>query len=127
MDEQKKAQLKYKARLKVFREGTSFGPGTAQLMELIDETSSLSESCAQMGMAYSKGWKILKRAEDDLGMQLIFSTRGGRSGGRTELTDNGRIFLLAYRNMEKEMNQTLENAFLKYFGKMEEKIVSSFL
>ena len=80
-----------------------------------------------MGMAYSKGWKILKRAEDDLGIQLIVSTRGGRSGGRTELTDKGRTFLLAYRNMEKEMNQTLENAFLKYFGKMEEKIVSSFL
>lgn len=120
MCEQNKAVLKYKARLKVFREGTSFGPGTAELMELIEETSSLSESCARMDMAYSKGWKILKRAEDDLGIQLIVSSRGGRSGGKTELTDKGKSFLLAYRNMEKEMNQTLKKAFWDYFGKIAE-------
>lgn len=120
MCKQNKAVLKYKARLKVFREGTSFGPGTAELMELIEETSSLSESCARMDMAYSKGWKILKRAEDDLGIQLIVSSRGGRSGGKTELTDKGKSFLLAYRNMEKEMNQTLKKAFWDYFGKIAE-------
>lgn len=120
MCEQRKTALKYKARLKIFREGTSFGPGTAELMELIEETASLSESCVRMGMAYSKGWKILKRAEEDLGIQLIISWRGGRSGGRTQLTDKGRNFLLAYRHMEKEMNQTLEKAFQVYFGEITE-------
>ncbi len=120
MCESDRAALKYKARLKVFREGTSFGPGTAELMELIEETSSLAEGCARMGMAYSKGWKILKRAESDLGIQLIVSCRGGRSGGRTELTDKGREFLQAYRHMEEEMNQTLERAFEVYFGKITE-------
>lgn len=120
MSELRIEDLKYKARLKIFRNGTSFGPGTAELMELIEETDSLSESCLRMGMAYSKGWKILKRAEDDLGIQLIVSRRGGNSGGRTSLTEQGRAFLVAYRKMEAAMNQTLADAFAEYFIGKEE-------
>lgn len=120
MSELRIEELKYKARLKIFRNGTSFGPGTAELMELIEETDSLSESCLRMGMAYSKGWKILKRAEDDLGIQLIVSRRGGSSGGRTSLTEQGREFLVAYRKMEMAMNQTLADAFAEYFIGKEE-------
>lgn len=107
--------LKCKARLKIFRSGTSFGPGTAELMEHIQTTQSLKESCRMMGMAYSKGWKILKRAEEDLGLQVIVSSRGGKSGGTTMLTEDGKRFLAAYRNMEREMNQTLAEGMEKYF------------
>ncbi len=107
--------LKCKARLKIFRSGTSFGPGTAELMEHIQATQSLKESCQMMGMSYSKGWKILKRAEEDLGLQVVISNRGGKSGGITMLTEEGERFLAAYRSMEQEMYQTLRAGMKKYF------------
>lgn len=107
--------LQYRARLRVFREGTSFGPGTAELMEHIEQTESLSESCAMMGMAYSKGWKIMKRAEEDLGIKLMISSRGGKNGGMTALTEDGRQVLYAYRAMERDMQKCMDESFHKYF------------
>ena len=117
MSELRIEELKYKARLKIFRNGTSFGPGTAELMELIEETDSLSESCLRMGMAYSKGWKILKRAEENLGISLVQGNRGGSSGGQTVLTREGKEFLEKYRSFEKEVRASASVSFQKWFGR----------
>ena len=57
--------------------------GVAELMHHVEETGSLSEACRCMGMAYSKGWRIMKHAEEDLGFPLMEGSRGGSRGGRT--------------------------------------------
>ena len=58
-------------KVRVFRKEGAFGPGVAELMHHVEETGSLSEACRCMGMAYSKGWRIMKHAEEDLGFSLM--------------------------------------------------------
>ena len=69
-EETLRQKLRYDMRLRVSRTDHAFGPGVAELMEHVEATGSLSKGCKCMQMAYSKGWKILKRAEEDLGILL---------------------------------------------------------
>ncbi len=51
----------------VFHEDPAFGRGPARIMELVRQTNKLSEAYRIMGLSSSKGWKIIKRAQNDLG------------------------------------------------------------
>ena len=98
-------KLHYHMKVRVFRKEGAFGPGVAELMHHVEETGSLSEACRCMGMAYSKGWRIMKHAEEDLGFPLMEGTRGGSRGGRTMLTEKGKDFLHRYEMFMAELNQ----------------------
>ena len=52
-------------RLKVQLAGTEpfFGPGVKTLLECIREAGSIRDACEKMGLSYSKGRKMLERAE----------------------------------------------------------------
>ena len=58
-----------------------FGPQAAQFLSLIDHTGSMQTACRQMHMSYTKGWKILKEAERQLGYPLLITQSGGAEGG----------------------------------------------
>ncbi len=108
-------KLHEQVRLRIYGDDLIFGPGVAQIMELVEETGSLAEACRQMKMAYSKGWKIVKRAEDNLGFSLMDGTSGGKSGGRMVLTEQGRDFLKRYQAMDAELKAEAQALFEKYF------------
>lgn len=110
-------ELHYHMKVRVFRKEGAFGPGVAELMRHVEETGSLSEACRCMGMAYSKGWRIMKHAEEDLGFTLMEGSRGGSRGGRTMLTGEGKDFLRRYEMFMDELNQNAKKAFVKYFQK----------
>ena len=84
-EETLRQKLRYDMRLRVSRTDHAFGPGVAELMEHVEATGSLSKGCKCMQMAYSKGWIILKRAEEDLGIPLV----PGRQQRRPDGTDPG--------------------------------------
>lgn len=107
--------LSYKIRLRIYKKDLVFGPGVAELMEYVEELESLSAACRRMGMAYSKGWKIVKRAEEDFGFLLMEGTRGGSHGGKMVLTEEGKEILHRYRKFEAELQQEAEKLFHKYF------------
>jgi molybdate transport system regulatory protein len=107
--------LNFKIRLRIYKNDLVFGPGVAELLEHVRETGSLSEGCRRMEMAYSKGWKIIKRAEDDLGFKLANGHRGGQNGGKMELTKEGEEFIERYRGMNEELQKNADELFKKYF------------
>ena len=106
--------LRYKIRVRIYKHDLAFGPGVAELMEYIDETRSLSEACRKMERAYCKGWRILKRSEDDFGFPLTQGTRGGKNGGKMLLTKEGKDLLLRYRKFEQAVQQSANKLFQKY-------------
>jgi xanthine dehydrogenase accessory factor len=114
-NEKWRENLRYKIRLRIYKEDLVFGPGVAELLELIRENGSLSEACRRMGMAYSKGWKIIKRAEEDLGFALTEGTRGGQNGGKMLLTEDGEKLVQCYREMDKAVHEQADRLFQKYF------------
>ena len=58
-----------------------YGPGTQRLLVLVVQTGSLHQAAKQMGMAYSKAWRIVKDAEDHFGFKLLERQIGGVGGG----------------------------------------------
>lgn len=111
--------LKFHMRLRVYRKERNFGPGVVSLMKLVEEKGSLSAACKEMHMSYSKAWKIINEAEQDLGFSLMEGRSGGESGGRTVLTEKGRTFLKRYLSFEAAVWEQAEQLFQEYYGDIE--------
>lgn len=107
--------LKCQIKAKIYRSNPGFGPGIADIMELVRKTENLSEAYRTMGLSSSKGWKIIKRAEEDLGFPLIISIVGGSGGGKSVLSKEGEIFLQRYQDFMEELDIEVERLFKKYF------------
>ena len=108
-------KLRLQLRLRIYKDDLLFGSGIAELMERVDKNGSMSAACREMGMAYSKGWKIVRRAENQLGYPLMDGKRGGTGGGKMVLTSQGRELLDRYREMETEINRLAVEVFNHYF------------
>lgn len=96
-----------------------FGEGPARLLRGIEETGSLRSSAISMNMAYTKAMKLLKNAEAALGFPLTTRTTGGRSGGGSILTPEGKAWLTkyeAYRDACAEANHNLVRQFFPKVG-----------
>ena len=107
---------KFDLRLRVFSEEPAFGKGVAQLMRLVAQKGSLSAAYKEMGMAASKAWKIVRRAEADLGFPLMESVSGGKSGGFSQLTPEGEDLLKRYEEFQEEVYKSARQSFVKHFG-----------
>ena len=108
-------KLHYSNKITIYTQDKYFGPGVARIMQLVKETGTLSEAYKIMGMSSSKAWKIIKKSESDLGVKLIVTVAGGSGGGRSELTEEGEDFLKRYQGFSKELDETAEKLFEKYF------------
>ncbi len=102
--------------VRVYGAEKCFGPGVAELLERVDKVKSLRKATMEMGMAYSKAWRILKTAEENLGFPLLASVTGGKGGGGAELTERGRVFLGCYRSYERAVRDYADEAFVEFFG-----------
>jgi molybdenum cofactor cytidylyltransferase len=72
-----------------------------------------------MEMAYTKALKLVKQAEVALGYPLITRTTGGKDGGGSVLTPEGRRWLFqyeAYRDACVRSNQALYRQFFPKIG-----------
>lgn len=96
-----------------------FGEGPARLLRGIDETGSLRAAALSMDMAYTKALKLMKQAEDALGFSLVTRTTGGKTGGGSILTPEGKQWLRqyeAYRNACIKANQALYRQYFPRLG-----------
>ncbi|MBQ6115854.1 MAG: LysR family transcriptional regulator [Oscillospiraceae bacterium] len=89
-------ELRAVLSVRLFTDQKCFGPGIAELLRRVDERHSLRAAAQSMEMAYSKAWKIMRNAEEGLGVKLLDSSTGGKNGGGAVLTDEARQLLSAY-------------------------------
>ncbi len=106
----------FHVKVRIYNKEIAFGKGVAQLLRLTESLGSLSAAYKEMGMSSSKAWKILHRAEQDLGYALVTSSSGGRDGGGSCLTPEGRELLERYDAFECEVQRQARDAFRKYFA-----------
>ena len=100
-------------QLTLERDEGFFGPSVAQFLSLIDHTGSMQTACRQMHMSYTKGWKILKAAEKQLGYPLLITQSGGAEGGSSLLTPKAKDFLVRFLGMEKELREDAQKLYQK--------------
>ena len=96
-----------------------FGEGPCRLLRCVEKTGSLRAAAMEMEMAYSKASKILKQAETTLGFPLTTRMTGGKDGGGSVLTPEGRRWLQqyeAYRDACVKANQALYRRYFPRIG-----------
>ena len=111
----KSDSINYKVKIQVIKNKKGFGPGIARIMELVKETGKLSEAYKFMNLSPSKGWKIIKRAEEEFGFTFIISEVGGSGGGKSYLSDEGEELLKKYQLFASELDGEAERIFNKHF------------
>jgi molybdate transport repressor ModE-like protein len=96
-----------------------FGEGPCRLLHCVEKTGSLRAAAMEMEMAYSKASKILKQAEENLGFSLTTRSTGGKDGGGSILTPEGKQLLWqyeAYRDACVKANQALYRQYFPRIG-----------
>lgn len=86
----------------------ALGPGKVELLELLEQTGSISEAARQMRLSYMKAWLMTKSLKP-----LVRVSRGGRSGGGATVTDAGRETIRLYRLMESNSRTACEASWSK--------------
>lgn len=95
----------------------ALGPGKVRLLEAIAATRSLSAAAKQLNMSYRLAWKHLRLLEERAGIAVVEPQRGGRTGGGTDLTPEGRALLDAYRKFRDEVEQHMEFSCDRHFAR----------
>ena len=70
----------------------AFGKGVVSLCKRVQEMGSLNKAAHDMGMSYSKAWRIMKSAEEEFGIGLL--DRMGPKG--STLTPEAEKLVAAY-------------------------------
>ena len=93
-----------------------FGDGPCRLLRLVEETGSLRSATTSMGMAYSKAIHLLSQAEQALGYPLTTRSIGGKAGGGSQLTPQGKELLDKYETYRELCAQANRDIFRQVFG-----------
>jgi molybdate transport system regulatory protein len=99
--------------------GKAFGEGPYRLLRNVERTGSLWKAAAEIGMSYSKAWRLMRNLEERLNFPLLERRVGGASGGGSSITPKARNLLQRYEKFRKDVQEALEKIYKKYFGLME--------
>ena len=111
-----------KAALKLWldQHGKAFGDGPYELLRRVEKTGSLHKAAAQMEMAYSKAWQLMRTIEKRLGFTILEREVGGRSGGGSRITPRGKELMSCYAMFREEAQEAIIEIFQKRFRSFEE-------
>jgi len=110
----KKLRVRFKLWLSAKDIEGVFGDGKWRLLQAIGRTGSLSAASELLNISYRKAWGDLKKAQDNLNVTLVEKQRGGKMGGRTVLTDEGRKLVQAYTKFRADVEKQIERSYGKY-------------
>jgi len=100
--------LEYKFRFWLLKNDKKvFGEGPMMLLKKVEEFGSLRQAAAASGISYSKAWKIMKRIEGELQIQLLERKIGGRAGGGSTLTKEAKAFMKQYEAFTDRINDMI--------------------
>jgi molybdate transport system regulatory protein len=88
-----------------------FGDGKWRLLKAVDSTGSLKAASNMLDISYRKAWGDLKKAEHHLGLSLVQRQRGGKTGGKTSLTKEGKKWVTAYAKFRNDVKKTVDKSF----------------
>ncbi len=102
-------------KVRLVKEQPFFGPGAAQLLTYIRDTGSVRLACQQMGISYSKAWKIIDVMEQQTGNKMVERQQGGKNGGKAYLTAQGVCLLNKFNQFERACKKFTQHAFEEIF------------
>jgi molybdate transport system regulatory protein len=97
----------------------AFGPGKADLLELIAETGSIGKAASRMKMSYMRAWTLVQTMNGCFKQPLVAATHGGEGGGGAELTETGRHILALYRQLEAKTSAATRTTAKKILSNLQ--------
>lgn len=97
-----RCKVKLKMINKEYEDAMGFGRGIVSLLEGVEQYGSINQATKNMGMAYSKAWKIIKKTEEEMGVKLLDRAKANTS----VLTFEARELIAIY----KEVNDAAQKA-----------------
>jgi molybdate transport system regulatory protein len=87
----------------------ALGPGKVELLQLVQQTGSITEAAKTMEISYMRAWTLIRTMNRCFRKPLVIATRGGnKGGGGASLTETGQKALALYEQMNArciEINQ----------------------
>ncbi|MBU6505259.1 MAG: TOBE domain-containing protein [Betaproteobacteria bacterium] len=97
-------------RLLLEKDGVSFlGERRVALLEAIDQHGSISAAARAVGMSYKGAWDAVDALNNQSDQPLVLRSVGGREGGGTRLTEEGRRIVQLFRAGEAQYQQVLDS------------------
>jgi molybdate transport system regulatory protein len=85
-----------------------FGPGPVELLELINDTGSISQATKQMEMSYKKAWEIINSLNTGARQPFVITQTGGSSGGGSTITNEAKAMIVWYKELRERFAALLE-------------------
>ena len=76
----------------------------------------MQKAAEKMGLSYSKAWKMKKTAEQELGFALTERSSGGKDGGGSVVTEEGREMMQRYGNFLSALQTEADRLFSSFFS-----------
>lgn len=97
------------------REKLFFDARTAMLLKLVEETRSVRGACQRMQISYSSGWNTIRTLESQMNHPLVKRSQGGAGGGKSSLTQDGKILLERYEAYAAALRDCAGQLYGQYF------------
>jgi len=94
-----------------------FGKGLAGLLEDVNRLGTLQAAAKTANMSYRHAWDLIRAAEEHLGSVLIERHPGGRDGGSSTLSKDGKYLLDIFTQINKEVADFADEQFSALFKK----------
>lgn len=80
-----------------------------RLLEMIEEHGSITKAAKAVGISYKTAWDTMDAINNLSDKPLFIRSAGGKSGGGTRLTEEGKEVLKKYRIINEEHDKFLSN------------------
>ena len=115
--------INLKVKLYLENEQDKFmGIGVLWLLQKISDCGSLRAAAMELGISYSKAFRMVENLEQSLGMAVLSRRKGGMQRSGASLTAFGREFIVLYDAFQKECKALLKDPFEKFTKKLEELV-----
>ncbi len=79
-----------------------------RLLEQVREQGSITAAAKAVGVTYKTAWDRLRNLQTRLGTPLIVAAKGGRGGGRTQLSEHGAALLARYEKLRRAQSLAVD-------------------
>lgn len=108
---QEKSEVRVQVKVRLVREAPFWGPGTEMVLKGIQTGDSVRDACRETGISYSKARRIIQSAEKGWQTTIVERQQGGRNGGISRITPEGKERMALFEELEREVQNFAEQKY----------------
>ncbi len=92
-----------------------FGEGRYKILQAIDRYGSILRASEEIEVPYRKIRGAIYAMEQAIGKEMVVRFRGGREGGRAEITESARELMKLFKQQDKGIREIVDELYEKTF------------